>query len=251
MRRAALARSAVERVAASHPITASRGGTPATPIERSGGLASSSAATTRGHRRLERQRRGSDQSRAARAAARRSRACISSRCISAGEDEGRRGLEPRDLSQQGKPGLAGDLPAGDEIGKHDHVGAGRGGIGGRRASHGSLNGSIGRRLQDVERLALGDLPSGSISRTSPTRLRRASACASAPPSGPAPMIAIVDMRGGIFYSAFHTSAFNRVFIMSSQVAIITGGSKGIGLAIARALLDRGMQVASAPASRTS
>jgi 3-oxoacyl-[acyl-carrier protein] reductase len=33
-----------------------------------------------------------------------------------------------------------------------------------------------------------------------------------------------------------------VFIMSSQVAIVTGGSKGIGLAIARALLERGMQV---------
>jgi len=30
--------------------------------------------------------------------------------------------------------------------------------------------------------------------------------------------------------------------MSSQVAIITGASKGIGLAIARALLDRDMQV---------
>jgi 3-oxoacyl-[acyl-carrier protein] reductase len=30
--------------------------------------------------------------------------------------------------------------------------------------------------------------------------------------------------------------------MSSQVAIVTGGSKGIGLAIARALLDRGMQL---------
>jgi 3-oxoacyl-[acyl-carrier protein] reductase len=33
-----------------------------------------------------------------------------------------------------------------------------------------------------------------------------------------------------------------VFIMSSPVAIITGASKGIGLAIARALLDRDMQV---------
>lgn len=30
--------------------------------------------------------------------------------------------------------------------------------------------------------------------------------------------------------------------MSSQVAIVTGGSKGIGLAVARALLDRNMQV---------
>jgi 3-oxoacyl-[acyl-carrier protein] reductase len=30
--------------------------------------------------------------------------------------------------------------------------------------------------------------------------------------------------------------------MSSQVAIVTGGSKGIGLAIARALLERGMQL---------
>src|SRR6478672_10211726 len=85
-------------------------------------------------------------------------------------------------------------------------------------------------------------PSGSISRTLPMRWRRASTCVSAPPSGPAPITAIIGMRGGIFYSAFHTSAFNRVFIMSSQVAIITGGSKGIGLAIARALLDRDMQV---------
>src|SRR5690242_3459823 len=73
-------------------------------------------------------------------------------------------------------------------------------------------------------------PSGSISRTSLTRSRSASACASAPPSGPAPMIATILMRSCLVYAG-------------RMVAIVTGGSKGIGLAIARAFVGRGMQVA--------
>jgi 3-oxoacyl-[acyl-carrier protein] reductase len=43
------------------------------------------------------------------------------------------------------------------------------------------------------------------------------------------MIATIDMRGGLLYS-------------HDMVAIVTGGSKGIGLAIARALLERGFKV---------
>ena len=43
------------------------------------------------------------------------------------------------------------------------------------------------------------------------------------------MIATVDMKEWLFYS-------------DPMVGIVTGGSKGIGLAIARAFLDRGMQV---------
>jgi NAD(P)-dependent dehydrogenase (short-subunit alcohol dehydrogenase family) len=43
------------------------------------------------------------------------------------------------------------------------------------------------------------------------------------------MIATIDMRGGLLYS-------------DGMVAIVTGGSKGIGLAIARALVDRGFRV---------
>src|SRR5258708_34759202 len=72
-------------------------------------------------------------------------------------------------------------------------------------------------------------PSGSISRTSPTRPRPASERASAPPSGPAPMIATGDMGNAVFYS-------------DAMVGIVTGGSQGIGMAIARAFLARGLQV---------
>jgi 3-oxoacyl-[acyl-carrier protein] reductase len=44
------------------------------------------------------------------------------------------------------------------------------------------------------------------------------------------MIATIDMRGGLLYS-------------DAMIAIVTGGSKGIGLAIARALVERDFKVA--------
>src|SRR5262249_18627044 len=72
-------------------------------------------------------------------------------------------------------------------------------------------------------------PSGSISRTSSTRLRSASACASAPPIGPAPMMATSDIRRGLSYSRI-------------MVVLVAGGSKGVGLAIARAFADRNDRV---------
>src|SRR5580765_3784158 len=77
-------------------------------------------------------------------------------------------------------------------------------------------------------------PLSSASTIERTASRRASTCATAPPSSPAPTIA--------------TSRIGWIIVMAMQslrgsVAIVTGGSRGIGLAIARALVAEGVQVA--------
>ena len=119
---------------------------------------------------------------------------------------------------------------------------GGGGVG-RRGRHARAELLDRRRLQDVERLALRDPPLGidqahfadaAAPRRARGRARRRAA--------PAPMIAMVDMRGDESIAS----------LADAMVGIVTGGSKGIGLAIARAFLDRGMQVTiSAPEGRRS
>src|SRR3954471_8046152 len=77
-----------------------------------------------------------------------------------------------------------------------------------------------------------------------TTSRSASACATAPPRSPAPRIetvAITNGRGhlvrpaGVFYWPMST--------LTGKVAVVTGGARGIGLAIARDLLAQGGTVA--------
>src|SRR5262249_5648877 len=65
--------------------------------------------------------------------------------------------------------------------------------------------------------------------------QRAIACAHAPPISPAPMIATVAMnRWRILRACMST--------LTGRSAVVTGGSRGIGLAIARALVERGVNV---------
>src|SRR5207244_4385801 len=84
------------------------------------------------------------------------------------------------------------------------------------------------------------LPSATRPRSSTRRIaaatfRRASACAAAPPSSPAPMIAMSRM--GMRYCKFDVMES-----LNGKVALVTGGSRGIGLAIARALVANGATV---------
>ena len=169
-------RSAGEtRVAASHPITTSRGGTPAMPIERSDGLASSSAATTARDRGFERERGRSDQPARARSEARSRPRIISSRCMAAREHAAAPSCRASRSGATAPARIRRQFPRRDEIGEHDRISAGRGGERSRlRHPRGELLDR--RRLQDVERLASATLTSGSIRRTSRTRLRRASVC---------------------------------------------------------------------------
>src|SRR5882672_1290114 len=91
-----------------------------------------------------------------------------------------------------------------------------------------------------------------MSRISRTRSRSASVCATAPPRAPLPMIATNDMgpvpdlrptRAGFYGSCADSiilvavSAIPQTVDLAQKVAIVTGGSRGIGLAIAGTLLD--------------
>src|SRR5262245_11317398 len=76
----------------------------------------------------------------------------------------------------------------------------------------------------------------SMRRTLATRPAAVSARATAPPTSPAPTIATDDMVSGAYYISPMTS-------LQDKVAIVTGGSRGIGRAIAEALLRHGAQVA--------
>src|SRR5438105_5003431 len=70
--------------------------------------------------------------------------------------------------------------------------------------------------------------------------RRARRCATWPPSSPAPKIA-TDCIGAIFYWLSAESLMMQS--LHGKVAVVTGGSRGIGLAIARALVADAVQVA--------
>src|SRR2546428_3536922 len=77
-------------------------------------------------------------------------------------------------------------------------------------------------------------PWSSIRRTTSAALRRASTCATRPPSSPAPTIATSRMRCDIVIP---------MQSLQGKVAVVTGGSRGIGFAIAHALAAQGSKVA--------
>ena len=76
-------------------------------------------------------------------------------------------------------------------------------------------------------------PLSSTSTSERTTSRRARTCATAPPSSPAPMMATSRMGWAIVMA---------MQSLRGKVALVTGGSRGIGLAIARALVAEGAKV---------
>src|ERR1700704_6887700 len=77
-------------------------------------------------------------------------------------------------------------------------------------------------------------PLSSIRRTMAAAFLRATACATRPPSSPAPTIATSCMRCDIVIP---------MQLLTGKVAVVTGGSRGIGFAIAHALAAEGVKVA--------
>ena len=145
-------------VAASQPITTSRGGTPAMPIDRSWALPSMSAATIAVT--ADSSASGADPIR--RSGAIRSSArprIISSRCWPPAKTKGARGVEPRQLAKERQPRLAAISPpatrSASTIASAPAAAARCAGC-----AHARANCSTGARLQDVERLAFRDLAVG-------------------------------------------------------------------------------------------
>src|ERR1700704_293538 len=77
-------------------------------------------------------------------------------------------------------------------------------------------------------------PLSSIRRTMAAAFLRATACATRPPSSPAPTIATSCMRCDIVIP---------MQSLNGKTAVVTGGSRGIGFAIAHALAAEGVKVA--------
>ena len=78
----------------------------------------------------------------------------------------------------------------------------------------------------------------SISRTSEKKPRAESLCASAPPNSSAPTTAAIDTRDILILMTGHEDQQ----ALQGRVAVVTGGSRGIGLAVTTALVVRGVNV---------
>ena len=125
------------------------------------------------------------------------------------------------------------------VGDHDGIGARRGFDRGAEVNP-RAEALDRRRLLDVERLALRDAPCSSISRTSLTRPRAASLCASAPPRAPAPRIAMKDI--GVDYSTeMNTGSPTGAGSLEGKVALVTGGSRASASRLRAALVDRALR----------
>src|SRR5687767_2232047 len=85
---------------------------------------------------------------------------------------------------------------------------------------------------------------GSMSTRRRTRSRAASTCAVVAPRSPAPMTATVDIRAPALVDSRTTVLYRAMapLTLTDQTAVVTGGSRGIGYAVAAALLQRGASV---------
>src|SRR5690349_3817427 len=221
-------------VPASHPMTASRGGTPAMPIERSDGLASRSAATTA--RTLDSSASGADPIRrfAVTCSSDETRD-MSSRCPPPAKTMGAACSTRRSRATSDSP-LSPEISPAAARSARTIASAPAAAVTTSAPITRVVKPSIPDDWRMSSALPRATCSCGSISVTRLTPSRLASFCASAPPTGPAPITAIVDTEAQYCIVLAIGSG-----PMSSQVAIVTGASKGIGFAIAKAFVDRGMK----------
>ena len=236
-------------VALSHDTTMRAGGTPRTDSETSRGDASALERDERSRRGGERLGRRPDERACAGCAApaRRVRpARGASRPAQTRIARGATRMQPleqqqplRRCSSASRPGAIGDHDDGRAC-RHRHIGRSR-----------ELCGEAfdRRRLDDVERLAFGDAP-GLVDQPNAVA-PRSGARARGPARRPARPRRRWRHHACVRYcngcqpgaSACRLRAIKHMESLKGKVAIVTGGSRGIGLAIARALVAEGVQVA--------